>query len=87
MSKQPTQSAEITSPRGRPRGSKNFGGGNKQGDRAVTVAVALKPQLRELLLAASADQFRSHSQQAAKYIVDGLIRDGYIRPSKIEEAA
>jgi len=70
--------------KGRPKGSKNFGG-NQQGERGVTVAASLKPQLRELLLAAAADQFRTIGGQATKYIIDGLMRDGYIRPSKTTE--
>lgn len=53
--------------------------GNRQGDRGVPVAVTLKPKLREILARAAADQFRAVSAQATKYIVDGLIADGYIR--------
>lgn len=72
---------------GRPPGSVDYRarrgfGGNKQGERSVNVAVSIKPQLRELLVAAAADQYRGLAGQAAKYIVDGLIRDGYIKPSK-----
>src|SRR5262245_47531672 len=55
--------------------------GNKQGERGVPLALSLKPALRDLLALAAADQFRATSAQATKYIVDGLLRDGYIKPS------
>ena len=77
--------------RGRPPGTPNstprpaWGPGNKQGERAVMIAVQVKPKLRELLITAATDQFRTLPGQAAKYIVDGLVRDGYITPSKTEE--
>jgi hypothetical protein len=57
-------------------------GGNHQGGRSITVAVAIKPELKDLLRAASEDHYRSVSEQTRKYITDGLVRDGYIKPSK-----
>lgn len=59
-----------------------FGDGNKQGERKVSVPTPLKPRARELLMRASADQFRSLSGQAEKYVIDGLMRDGYIVASE-----
>lgn len=59
--------------------------GNRQGERSAHVGILLKPRLKELLAAAGTDQFRSISGQASKYVIDGLLRDGYIVPSKKEE--
>lgn len=88
-----SNAAAPPKPRGRPKGVPNripaklgWGpGGNKQGERSITIAVTVKPELRELLLVAARDQYRALAAQAAKYIVDGLIRDGYIKPSKTME--
>lgn len=62
-------------------------GGNRQGPRASTLGVTIKPGIRDLLEVASKDQFRSLSGQAAYYITEGLKADGYITPSESQESA
>ena len=54
---------------------------NMQGERKETVVVGLKPAIKRLLQVAAKDQCRSGAGQVEKYVIDGLLRDGYIRPT------
>jgi hypothetical protein len=51
---------------------------NYQGPRRSRVEVFVKPRIKQLLEAASRDASESRSRQANNYIVQGLLRDGYI---------
>ena len=56
-------------------------GGNHQGERSAGIHICMKPTVKDLVETAARDQFRSLSAQALKYVIDGLMRDGYIRPT------